>query len=188
MEDNHTCNNTRKIYCINTPPAYVFVTSTTYNGNFGGEAGADAACATRAAAGSASSNLGVTRWRAIVAGGTFGGTNYTARQRLSIPHNTTFLLVDNSTNVAITESGLFFDNAQSLVNLINKDENGATLNNATSWVGMTTDGCNNGTNYWSSSSSGAYGATGYNNNSNSGWFSQSASQCNNNYHLYCVGQ
>ena len=73
------CGTSNSVYCINTPPAYIFVTAASFNGNLGGATGADVTCTNAALAGSLTQNLGVNKWRAIVA------SAYPGRLRLSLP-------------------------------------------------------------------------------------------------------
>ena len=171
-----TCDTAESVLCINTPPAYIFATSTTYNGNLGGVTGADNICATRAAAGSLTSNLGVTRWRAIVGGAS------TARLRISFPYNIRTFLPDGTTLVATKESQIFNDSGGALAHGVDMDENGAAAS-GNAWSDTNSSNCTG----WTDSSSGTVGAVGSVGATNSTWRVVSPFTCNLFERIYCIG-
>jgi hypothetical protein len=178
-----TCDNVRRFYCISTPPAYIFVTSTTHTGNLGGESGADSICQTRGTAGSMSGSLGVSKWRAVIARlGPYSGM--TARQGLSLPHNTQVYLVNGTTKVADNSSQLFNDSGQPLQVAVDMNENGATVAAANVWVGDTSNNCAD----FTSALAGSTAVKGDNQFAGSSWLSNGTATCDNAYRLYCIGQ
>ena len=180
------CNSQKRVYCINTPPAYIFVTSATYSGDLGGTSGADSKCEERAAAGSITKDLGVTRWRAIVHGNS-PYSDISHRQRLSLPFNTKVLLPNNTTFVAGDSSTLFNDSGHLLVNPPNMDENGNTQS-SNPWTGNSSNNCNGGSGPWTSSSNSHTGQTGYSGSTTAIWLGQMIVNCDQRRAIYCIGQ
>lgn len=157
-----------------------FVTSTLYNGNLGGLAGADAKCQARGEAGTASSIAAPgTVWRAILSSGT---NAVNAVERLAL--TTEIKKVDGSV-VALGSDDLFDGGLSAPLNL---DENGAIVN-ATAWTGSYQDGT--GTNdcaAWTVATSGTDGAQGSTSAVNNTWLyaSGTAGSCANTHRLYCI--
>jgi hypothetical protein len=108
----------------------------------------------------------------------------TARQGLSLPHNTQVFRVDGTTQIASTSSQLFNDSAAALTSSILLDENGTSVASTNVWVGDTINHCSN----WSDGTSGSSAIKGDNQSTNNLWLSNGTSTCDNAYRLYCIGQ
>ncbi len=175
---------------VNSGYVRMFVTSTTYDGNLGGIAGADAKCQTRANAAS----LGGT-WKAIISDST---TNAKSRTKLrfkpvfnlagdlmwnpSIP-----LMISNDsetkTGYAPWGAAAYIANAPEITEL-------GTVYSGTNfvWTGSTSSGIAHSANCtnWTSTtapSGGIYGSTATN---TTGWVITSSSACSNTFRLYCL--
>ncbi len=87
-----TCNNAESLYCFQQPSKkkVVFVTSvaTQHNGNFGGLAGADAFCQTRAAAGAAHGIPQGQTWRAFMSDSTTDAIDRIVDAKYALPDGT----------------------------------------------------------------------------------------------------
>lgn len=159
----------------------VFVTSTTYNGNLGGLAGADAKCQERAKA----AGMGSSVWKAWLSDGTA-----TAADRLG--HSTFPYILLNGTVIANNWSDLVDG---SLQNPINLTEN-KTIPNYMScvWTQTTTTGglesiasnvtaCSNFT-----AADTNYSYCGRNGSIDSNWTRWSTDRCDQQHPLYCFEQ
>jgi hypothetical protein len=122
------CSGAQRLYCFEgLPYKRVFLTSTTYTGNLGGLAGADAKCQARANAG----KLGGT-WRAWLS---VGGTD--AKDRIP---DAEYRLIDLSTVVATSKADLIDG---MIANNIDRDELGV-LRESFVWTGTNNDGTGTG--------------------------------------------
>lgn len=154
----------------------VFVTSSTYNGNLGGLAGADAKC--QAAADTA--KIGGTTWKAWISDGTAS-----AATRLN-QFNGPYYLV-NGRKIAnnwsdLTNGGLNLS--------IDISETGSTVSNAEVWTGSYYNGGYSGASCtnWTSSSWSILGNTGLNSAVNSVWTNYRQNWCGYSMRLYCIEQ
>ncbi|MFN3827129.1 MAG: tail fiber domain-containing protein [Micavibrio sp.] len=159
-----------------------FVTSTTYNGNLLGVAGADAKCQARADAAS----LGGT-WTAMI--GDRGSVDSYAINRTSVNWGT--LVNMNNETVATSWTDLWDGNVS---NPINRDEFNVVTNQSV-WTGSTTNGrphdpsssFNNDCYGWTGNGSGyENGRFGSSGSTSSTFVTSGTSQCNSSYRLYCV--
>lgn len=155
--------------------SYIFVTSTTYDGNLGGLGGADAKCATRATAASLAGT-----WTALVATGGSAGAGPATRASKTFTnlYNMNGALV--AANYADLTDGV-------LLNPINRTESNAVLNTNV-WSGTSNAGGTDGAsiNYcllWSTVFADAIiGSSG----STTKHFSNVNSPCTSTYSLYCM--
>ena len=160
----------------------IFISNAGTNGAIGGLTGADAFCQSAANSGSQTSSLGAT-WKALLRGNnaTTIGTNYVTTMNETIAKaTTTNLIAVNATN-------------NTLVNAINKNENGDLVSQL-AWTGgkgttANTDNCVN----WTSAQSirsGSYGSS----SSKTIWWNYVAygttytNFCDQVQSLYCVQQ
>ncbi len=155
---------------------FIFVTSSTYNGNLGGLAGADAKCQTAATAGSLPGT-----YKAWLSDGTgIAGTRLTS--------TTLRFILPTSGQIARD----FDDLTDSLLDqTININELGATVaNGATVWTSTDGEGGgigNNCTN-WTSGVAGPFGAVGLVGSTTSTWTFSTTVSCTALNRLYCVQQ
>lgn len=155
----------------------VFVTSTTYNGNLGGLAGADEKCRVRATAAS----LGGT-WVAWL--------STDASHAISRINEARYFLVDNTTVIVNNKSSLASGN---LLVPINKDENGAVADSAIRvWTGTDATGQNIFNTMcrtsWNSNSIFGNGRAGCLDRQDSNWTSCGSWSCDEFKRLYCFEQ
>ena len=147
----------------------VFATSSNYTGNLGGISGADAKCASRAAAASLPGT-----YKAFV-GDSTGSPN------ASFTRGAPYYLVDGTTRVA---QG-YYDLVDGFENAISKDEFGGTFGGSAIWTGVNTNGtahtnhCSN----WSTASSAVTGRAGQ-----IGGLSTQNSSCSESFKLFCFQQ
>lgn len=164
----------------------VFVTSTQYDGNLGGIAGADEKCQARADA----ANLGGT-WKAIIS-----DTTTTAIARLKNRAKPVYNLSGKlvfTPGVPIFRSGTGTTVSQpfesELVNSVWFTELGTVAPQTTTWTGSYSAGnssTNNCTN-WTSNSAGVNGQCGDNQSKSSTWIQiGTSSPCNTLLPLYCL--
>lgn len=159
----------------------VFVTSTTYNGNFGGLSGADTACATRAAAGSATVGLTGGTWRAIMSDDSINAND---QNRINLIPTAPIKTPDGTTIVAAASS-LW---GGTLISNIDVTEDAAGVGGESPyevWTGTAVDGtaAENCSNWTSAVGTGVFG----NKESNSStWTNWGDGLCNLNKRLYCI--
>ena len=159
----------------------VFVTSTTYDGNLGGFAGADAKCQARADAAS----LGGT-WKAILSIGTVNSP-ITSRAKGRIGNDWDILTDIHGTPVE-SSNDLWDQSGVQLNSALEFDEFG-NFRNTKVWTGTERDGNSSGVtcNDWTSNSSAVSGIYGESRLPNNGWWiERSNDTCENTYSLYCV--
>lgn len=165
----------------------IFVTSTTYSGQFAGVGGADTACQTRASAGA----LGGA-WKAILSG--WDEADWAINR---VGYNwTTLRLIDNTTNVVLA-GNLWKTSSLSLLNPISKTELGAILSTTSVATNSNTKGfpsyvggslaCLNWTNGNTTGLTYRFGVSGV---TSSGWVDNSDGwDCRNgSMYLYCIEQ
>ena len=165
----------------------MFVTSTTYNGNLGGIAGADAKCQARADAAS----LGGT-WKAIISDSTTNAKNRMIKRTKPVFNlagqliwNPVVPLMFSSDSGSATGAppwgaAVFLANAPEITEL-------GTSSTAYAWTGTVSTGlvytalhCSN----WTTTSGNAgFGAP---STAVSTWILQGSTSCAANYHLYCL--
>ena len=152
----------------------IFVTSTLYDGDLGGPAGADAACQARA------DGAGLPgTWRAIVS-----GPVEAARDRITVVAEVQNM---NSAVVAADEAQLW---SGTLSNPVQFDEVGQPISGDV-WTGSLPDGTDEGShcNDWTVSGGGGYfGERGDPTAVDGTWLNDSGTQCSNESHLYCISQ
>ncbi len=163
-------------------PKRIFVTSNTYAGNLGGLAGADRKCQVAA---NAIPALATSGWRAWLSASTVDAAS---RFNYATSTNIDFRLVDN-TVVADSWSDL---TDGTLINFINKDQNGNTIPNSGVWTNTTpaggivsaTTSCSD----WTSASAAVRGGYGNNSYKNAYWTQTLSSlECSINvFRLYCL--
>jgi hypothetical protein len=170
----------------------VFVTSTTYDGNLGGIAGADAKCQARADAAS----LGGT-WKAMISDGSTNASSrilnrtkpvFTISGKLAWNPSQQVIL-GGDTNPANGYGSLPFGGAGIVGSAINITELGTAPAAYVVWAATNTNGLVQGTSHcsnWTSNSSGISGYYGNASATNATWISQNVSPCNNSYRLYCL--
>ena len=168
----------------------IFTTSTTYNGNLGGIAGADTKCQTRADA----AGLGGT-WKAIVS---IGNSNSPLTDKAKGRIGYDWDVLTNVHGVPLISSYQIWV----VEDLSNGQFKGVALNmrmefdefgnkvSGVAWSGSTDEGepSGNDCNDWTSNSAafdGTYGLT-YDRTAN--WISNTTLDCANNFRLYCVEQ
>lgn len=163
----------------------VFITSTTYNGAFGGVAGANTDCAARATAASLSGTF--KAWAAVTTGTDDPNTTFV--------HSIYPYELVNGTVVATNWTGLV---SGTLTNTISVNESGgAAGGNGDAWTNVAT----NGTAYtsgnsttgncasWSNSTSSDQGYFGAPGHTNSNWtYDGPGNNCSQSQDLYCVQQ
>lgn len=157
-----------------------FVTETTYQGNLGGLAGADAKCALEAANGSQTSGVGGV-WRAILSDST---TNARDRIKLTpgVPLKDTSFTPTTVSNLATNLwSGM-------LQSTIGRTANGVASGDRNPWSG--TNSMGNKWNYqcsdWTSNqfgNSASYGSVDY---TNMAWIDFSSASCSHYHAIYCI--
>lgn len=158
----------------------VFVTSTTYNGNLGGSAGADSKCAARASA------AGLTgSYKAWIS------TTAEAASAHTTQYGTSYVLttgLDISTSYADLTDG-------TILRRIDRNEFGAAVAASNVWTGTTGAGagtnnyCTNAGADWTSSAGTKYGTVGRTDRTTAGWTSYVTQRaCNVSARLYCVEQ
>lgn len=158
----------------------VFTTSTTYNGNLGGVAGADAKCAARATA------AGLTgTFKAWISEGTSGG---------SLRPSSTF--TNPNVPYKLVDGTVVADNWTDLVdgtldNAISLNESGGGVGGSV-WTNTTTAGNQQGMNgcstYWNEGNWGPQGRVGNPSSATSTWTSSSNLGCEMVARLYCFEQ
>lgn len=160
------------VMASNTTTHTIFVTSTTYTGNLGGIAGADAYCAARATA----AGLPET-YKAVIS-----TTASNASSRLTISG-----LVYNTVGVKIADNSTDFWDG-SFDTYVYADEFGVTNSNYV-WTGMNTNGTYINTrtcsDWTATGSSGAYGHAGSYSTSH---LNAGNDSCTTAYSLYCISQ
>lgn len=169
--------------------ARVFVTSTTYDGNLGGIAGADAKCQARAEAAS----LGGT-WKAIISDTTTTAKSR-MKNRLKPVYNLAGALVWNpsvplmfSSDTTTSSGAPPWGVGSNIASAIDTTELGTAVPGAVQvWTGTNSTGATYSTlhctNWTSTAGNGAFG----NSTSNSSlWILSSSVGCTNSYHLYCL--
>ncbi|MBI2613176.1 MAG: DUF1554 domain-containing protein [Candidatus Levybacteria bacterium] len=163
----------------------VFVTSTVYNGNLGGLAGADAKCQTKAN----DAILGGT-WKAWLS----DSTNSPAQSLPPRPftHSTSPYKLVNGTLVANDWNDLITDKSGNyLTNPIRRDESGINIADSVVWTGTNVSGnpvnSNNCSN-WTSGSSSLSSVRGQNWQISQLWTSSAGTFCDVALHLYCFEQ
>lgn len=125
---NDSGNNTNWTFNSITPQKTIFITSTSYNGNLGGVAGADAKCATQATAQSLTGTY--KAWIAITTGTDDPATTFV---HSAVPYK----MVDGTT-IANKWAGL---TSASLTSAITLDETGAASGGAaTRWTNVASNG------------------------------------------------
>jgi hypothetical protein len=161
--------------CASLSSRTVFATSATFNGNFGGLAGADAACQTAAS----NANL-LGSYKAWLSDGTSSpATRF-------FHSNVPYLLV-NSTQVAPNWAGLIDGTLDAPINV---DENGASQA-FFAWTGTLANGTSSpdNCNAWTASSNGIHTEFGNTGASNSDWtIINGNAGCGNLFPLYCFQQ
>ncbi len=169
----------------------VFVTSTAYDGNLGGIAGADAKCQARADGAS----LGGT-WKAMISDGSTNAISrvlnrtkpvFTIAGKLAWNPSQQVIL-GGDTNPAYGAGSLPFG-AGLIASAINITELGTTPAAYIVWTGTNTNGQVVGTSHcsnWTSNSSGISAYYGNASSVSSIWITQNVSPCNNSYRLYCL--
>jgi hypothetical protein len=167
--------------CPINMPGTIFVTSTNYQGNLGGIAGADAKCMARAQAGGLTGN-----WVALLSNSTLNMTN-------RIP-NMTYKRMDGK--IIANNKADLFDGSLVINGQIDLDEFGrarAPSGWSMVWTGTYFDGkilagrteyCSN----WksNSTSSSIAGRHGHYTQAGMQWISGGTMTCNNEYPLYCM--
>jgi hypothetical protein len=159
---------------------FIFTTSASYQGNFGGLSDADALCQSQADGGAVTGSLGAT-WIALLSDST---TN--ARDRVLI---TAPVHISGGVRVADNQADLWDNTIQ---NHINVDQDGNSLNNQGKhvWTGSHLDGTGTNTaqNYqcddWTTSAAGSLGTQAHVDASR--WFNDRNDPCNNTYGFYCI--
>ncbi|MBI3783775.1 MAG: hypothetical protein HY270_10250 [Deltaproteobacteria bacterium] len=153
----------------------IFVTSTVYDGNLGGVAGADAKCAARAAAGGLSGTY--MAWLST--------TTSSAASRLN--HETGPYRLLSGTQVAANWNDL---TDGSIATAIVEDENNTTLTSVEVWTGTTYIGTSDSFNCndFTSSASSGVGMVGLLITSNSNWTNYTNVSCDSAGRLYCIQQ
>ncbi|MBI4039043.1 DUF1554 domain-containing protein, partial [Candidatus Daviesbacteria bacterium] len=163
-------------------PIRVFITSTNYNGNLGGVAGADAKCQTAAN----SASLGGT-WKAWISESA-GNSPSVRFNSTSSYRNSNFALL-NGTVIANNWTDLTDGSIQ---NPINRTENNALAASSRVWTSTNPDGTHNSSgscSNWTSSLSSFYGFVGHNSLKDNGWsFAIAGDECILNDPLYCFEQ
>jgi len=149
-------------FTYETPPAIIFVTSSTYNGNLGGFSGADAKCNSDASKPSSGFASGYT-YKALL-----NGNNATTS-------GVTYYRTNGTTQIATATGG----------NLVGSS---SLVNSIASTVASVRTGASANCSSWTTSSSGSTGTIGSANSSTSTNWSQSAATCATNVRLYCVSQ
>ena len=149
----------------------LFITSTTYTGNFGSLATADGHCQARATAGGL---LGT--WKAVISDDT-----ESVSSRLNID-GIAFQTIDGRT--LETSPTRFL--ANNLLNPIRKDEFGVDVAGTRSWTGTSTGGVSHGSNCnnWTSDNSANSGSVG--STAGSTWLQNSGRDCDTLQHLTCI--
>lgn len=164
----------------------VFITSTAYNGNLGGELGADSLCSARGHAGTMTKNLGGT-WRAILQSKTGAGLTRISLLNGASVKNT------NGDTVHLNAAG-FLNPPGNLVASLSYDENGA-LKAGQAWTGTWDIGRNERWNStcsaWTNSLGDDKGSFGESDKMTLPWFDQAMGQeggdsCSLLHSLYCI--
>jgi hypothetical protein len=164
--------NTAAAIAVGGTKHTLFVTSTFYTGNLGGQTGADAKCQSAATSGGLS--------------GTFeaflGYTSLDPKDEFAIlgpVFNTQGELIASNRND-------LWDN--SIANNIMYDENGNSPGNVEVWSGMYSSGLAHGSNCTDWTSTSGSGMDGRNYYSNDDWSEYVARGCSSNYPIYCIDQ
>ena len=163
---------------VGGPIKKAFITSTSYNGNLGGLAGADQKCQTQA------NLVGLSgTWKAWLS-----DSNVSAGSRLT--HNTGQYRSVNGSLIANNWNDL---TDGSLASAINSNESGNVRNAGWVWTHTLKDGSidmndnnNNPCGNWSTTNGG--GSTGDSSRSDSGWTTFGGTSCTSNTPLYCIEQ
>lgn len=174
--------------------AYVraFVTSTTYDGNLGGIAGADAKCQTRADAAS----LGGT-WKAIISDSSTTALSrnknrvkpiYELSGRLVMNPSAPGVLFGETSGTVFAVNALFGGSSSALPTSISITELGTTPGTNQAWTGTSNMGVSSGSSCtnWTSNSSGVNGTYGNSSSVAYQWIIQGGANCANTYRLYCL--
>jgi hypothetical protein len=168
----------------------VFVTSTTYDGNLGGIAGADAKCQARADAAS----LGGT-WKAMISDGSTDAIDrflYRTKPTFTVAGKLTWnpshQVILGGDSIAVYGSGSLPYGTGVIATAVRTTEFGTDPAAFLVWTGTKSDGtaaanhCLN----WTTNSSGNNGHYGNASAKTSGWTYTSYTTCNNTYRLYCL--
>jgi len=161
---------------------FLFVTSTSYNGNLGGLAGADAKCQERAEAGTMSSAKAPgSKWKALLSSAV-DGVAAADRAEISAPVRRL-----GGTQLASDHADLF-DGAIGTAPVL--DENGAQANSPV-WTGSLESGLSHGsdcTGWTTNLSSGNYGIVGWSGYADGRWLKSNVNgaTCGSSNRLYCI--
>lgn len=173
---------------VNSGYVRMFVTSTTYDGNLGGIAGADAKCQARAAAAS----LGGT-WKAIISDSTTSAKSRMTNRTKPVFNLAGFLVWNPSvplmfsSDSSTTTGAPPWGTAANLANEPEITELGTTVSTSV-WTGSYSTGLVYGTHCsnWTSNSSGVSGGYGNPAYKTTNWILQGSVACSNSYRLYCL--
>lgn len=169
-------------------PIYIFITSTSFNGNLGGLAGADMRCNSAGTTGQLTMGLGTT-WKALLSL-TTGGTTINAKDRFVW---TGPLYNVNKAMVVQNPASWPWVATSSTAN-INLNQNGGPPGDAFVWSGSSINGTakpNLDCNGWTDESASFNGWAGQTGDFpiSSGWFDASMNICSSQmFTLYCISQ
>ena len=177
---NVTCDSLKRLYCFQSNPLTVFVSSIPASAGFArGVEGADNFCDGLAQGAGLEGKY--VAWLSS-AGGTVGDA---PEAKMRIRNYVGIYQLVNGTKVADNWVDL---TDGTLDNPINIDQNGSLVSGTNNvWTGSTSDGSRFGTdcNNWTSSSKGDFGKVGSTNLSGVGWSEGNLEDCRNSQHVYC---
>ena len=163
------------LVCTLTNPRLMFVSSSLFDGNLGGLAGADIKCALMATAVGLPNGNGYRAWLST--------STVDAKDRFGASSRP----IATVTLVKIADS---LDNLRvgALASAPNRDQHGALVSApALAWTGTTVGGTNSGTNCQSWSSASVQGLVGDAAMANSAWTAAGIQACSASVRLYCIG-
>jgi hypothetical protein len=169
-------------------PMFIFVTSTAFNGNLGGLAGADTLCNNAGTSGQLTAGLDKS-WKALLSM-TTGGTTVNVKDRFAW----TGPLFNVKTEMVVQDPSSWPWVATSSTANINLNQNGGSPGGAFAWSGSSIDGTarpNLDCNGWTDESQTFNGWEGQTGSfpQNKDWFDANMSSCSpQTFSLYCVSQ